>query len=222
MTNPLPKLGLLKLSLYVMDLLCVACDEDEIVQEPKVRIIWHSFFFSLVLLTILHLIFSNLLTDTAAKNHFFVYLYRYFHLIALIYLIFIFSIFVYRHYIYLFNTGRDIAFSNIISFYVMYVVFFGGLYKSIYLINPNFFIYNNLVFIPSANLIHLGTNGLLLLFDFIGYSFCVITNVSYPRIVSGSILVSMINAIEVICGIIIIVIFVSTFIQKNSHNKTGT
>jgi len=209
----------LQLSLYVADLLLVSEGSEESVREPKVRIVWHTFFFSLLIFAALTTLFNMVIKSHMEHSELAAIIYRAFYSVCLGYFIALLYLLAYRHYIYLLKTGRDLRFQQIIFFYIFGVLLFAKLYGSLFFLQPNLFTYSHPIIEPTACLMEFSLLIYALLADFFVYSACVTVSIEYPRIMSSSLLVSALNVMQILFSLTIVAIFIATFIQKADQKE---
>jgi hypothetical protein len=220
MIENIPKFKLIALPSYITDLFMLSLDMDEEVKEPKVRNIYRLFFISTFLLIITGLIIKAFLHPYLGRDIILTYYYRLYHLLISLYFIILILMISFRHYKYLFMTGKDLNLINVVIFYSAFVGFFGSLYYNIYLISPLCYNIENPLWQPGPFFANLDfKTSWLSKLDFIIYSSCSMFSISYPRIVSNSMIVSVVNVFQVMIGISLIALFISTFVQKSCSNK---
>jgi hypothetical protein len=190
----------------------VSMDMDESVKEPKVRNAWRFLIISAITLCIILTIINTRFRSNISNSLSLSYYYRIFLTLIALYFIIVWAIISIRHYTYLFVTGKEINFSNIIDIYIGFILFFGALYNNIYLVKQSLFTIKD-------NIYHIDqlvpfTYDFKRILDFLIYSACNMFLVNYHRIYSNSMLISVINVLEVIVGIFLISLFISTFVQK--------
>ena len=125
----------------------------------------------------------------------------------------------YYYYKYLLLSGIDLRFDNIILFFFLSIALFGILYRNLYMLNPDYFAYTNPFFTVSKLYHPLGLKSIPISIDFIVYSACTNLTIEYYRIHSASFLISCINIIQVIYGILVIGLFVATFVQHKTNYR---
>ena len=212
----------LELSSHIADLLLVSDGSETAVREPKVRVVWHFFLFSLIGYFLICTTFNGLVKPLLLQNPLAAQLWRIFTCTAIGYFIILICVLAYRHYICLLRTGIDLRFSIIAFFYFLTIYLFGVLYSNLFLFDPKLFVCANPVVIPSPFLMNLGTNNFLLLGDFFLYSGCVACSITYPRIASGSWQISALNLAQVLFSLSMVGILIATIIQKSDHGKRTT
>jgi hypothetical protein len=217
--DKLPKLKLLQLSLYIVDLLLVSSGDEEAVKEPRVRTIWHILFFSLVGLVITQFVLNHSLQSVLPNSAILTLVWRLFLLASWTWLLVVLIVLAYRHYRYLLITSKDLNFKSIAFFYVVGILIFGLLYRDLYVFGPHLFAYPDPVVVPvdKARLLSL-IEGYKFSFDFYIYSACTTVSLNYARISSASPIVSILNFCQVVFSLFIVALMVSTFVQKVGKN----
>ena len=215
MAEDIPKIKLSKLPAYVTDIFMRSFDFDEEVKQPKVRNMYRLFFISIIFLALISFILSTFIKGYLINDINLSYYYRLYNIFISIYLIIIALLMSTMHYKYIFSTGKDLSLMNVIIFYLLFVSFFGLLYFNIYTLYPLDYNMINPLWQPSIYLSNIGFKTIMLSkIDFIIYSSCSMFNITYPRISSNSVIVSILNILEVMVGISLISLFISTFVQK--------
>lgn len=202
-----------------MDLFLVSDGNIESVKEPKVRVIWHIFFFSLIGFIVISGLTLPNLRSLFPNSHQVAMIWRLFCLSFYLFTLFLLCILAYRHYAYLLRTAKDIRFSNIIFFYTMGALLFASIYQALYLLKPSLFTMSNPIYIPQPYFMDFGYIAYLAIADFIVYSLSIMVSLEYPRIQSSSVVVSVVNIFEVLFAIAIIVLLVATFVQMSSQER---
>lgn len=152
MEDFIPKFKLLQLVSYVTDLLMISLEMDEEVKEPKVRNVWHLLILSAIVFIILFSFIKIFLLSLIKESIIIIYYYRLFSILCIIYFLVIVAFATFRHYKYLFKTGKDLDFSIIIIFYIAFVLFFGSVYNEIYMIKPSLYAMKDALFQPTQHL----------------------------------------------------------------------
>jgi len=214
----LPKLTLLQLSSYVADLLLASEGDFETIKAKPLRNTWHLFYFSItayvLCILITPLVFDLYNSSSAAL------FWRSANLVVWFYFLFLACILAYQHYNFLLKTGKDLRFKNILFFFFLGLLVFANLYFLLYFIKPGLFLYTAVPVQPAAVLVHLTLkNNFLLKMDFLTYSGCTMFTLDYPRIRSGSTLISALNLLEVVYGLALVSFFIATFVQKSDSRK---
>jgi hypothetical protein len=209
----MPKLGLLRLSVYVADLLLIGDGDIEAVREPKVRTAWHTFLFSFGIYCLLLVLGVRIVEAMASPA--WAFLWRIFSCLLNLWLLGSLATVANYHYRYLMLTEKDLRFRNIAFFFWASVLLYGLLYRNLYVLAPSFFSYPTPVVVPSPNLVALPPwTSLRLSFDFLLYSACTAVSIGYPRIASTSALVSFLNVTQALGSLLIVALLVATFVQK--------
>jgi len=186
---------------------------EETVKEPKVRNAWVVLLISTLIIIIIFPILYLSIKYLYNTNNI-VFYYRAFNSISILYIINIILFVAIRHYKYLMLTGKDTNFNTIIYFYFYFITMFGLLYGSLYNLKPLLFRIKDPIYLPAQIMGDINFNRYLAFLDFFIYSCCNIFPINYPRIESNSMLISALNVFEVIIGVGLISLFISTFVQK--------
>lgn len=117
---------------------------------------------------------------------------------------------------YFFNgiLSKDITrpyFNDSILFYLVATVSFGMLYHRIYILWPEYFIYQNPAFIPEQTIKFVGIKGFRVLLDFFIYSAMNLLQVSYFKITARSFVVSIVEIIQRLYGLFFIIFCVNIY-----------
>lgn len=209
----------IKLSKYFAEFLLVSEGSEEWLKIKTLRKAWHYLVLTVLAKFFYGYLFIGLIAPQFGQSVTIVYVHRYILLILSIILLFLTLFILYTHYRYLFSTGLDLRFKNIPLFYFLIVAIYSHLYLSIYFIDPALFNYPFSYYIPTEFYNAIGFKNYLLMTDFFVYSSSVSFSLSYPRISSSSILISVLNVSQVIINVIIVSLFVSTFVQKISNKN---
>jgi hypothetical protein len=215
----IPKLNLLEISSYIADLLLISEGSEEAVRNPKVRFAWHLSFFSIIFFMFWVIIKRIILIQFFPNNPNVTAICRLFEIISIIYIITTIWFLCYRYYYYLLRIGKDLNFSNIIFFYFANSLLYSALYQIMYFIKPYLYNYPDHFIVPSSIFHNYGIDGVLSAIDFIIYSFCVSISINYPKISSASMIISIANISQVMFSIVMIALFVATFVQKADQIK---
>jgi hypothetical protein len=84
------------------------------------------------------------------------------------------------------------------------------------------FAYQHPTYIESPGFIEIGLPGIKTTLDFFFYSVSTITTSGFSGIHTTSRYIYLLNTVEIIYGIVIVSIFIATFIQKINENKNIT
>ncbi len=152
----LPKLSLLQLSLHVADLWLVGEGSIEWVKEPRIRRAWQLLFFSTITGFLLNWIMLLVPASILDRSTTLALLSRSFWVVFCAWLLGLTGYLAYLYYHHLLLTGKDIRFVNIVVFWSTWVLLFGGLYESLYILSPQLFSYKNPLFTPQRTLVSLG------------------------------------------------------------------
>lgn len=197
----------------------VSDGNEEHVKEPKIRIIWHLIFASFIIFSIFNFLALPIMRSQFPSNTLVAILFRSYLITTFVYFLCLLFILIFRYYKYLLITSKDLDFKNIVFFYIFGVILFAYLYQSIYLLHPSAFNIPSPVIIPTQFLMDNGLVAYYSLADFIVYSSTIIVSISYPRISSASLIVSIVNVVEVLYGLVVITMLIATFIQKTDKQK---
>lgn len=212
------KLKPLELSRFVMDLLLFSEGDEASVTEPRVRVVWHILFFSMISWLLTISILKPFVIAIFPHSIIAAQIWRISNVIMSAYLLLLLLILTYRHYVYLLSTSKDLQFKNILYFYIIGIILFGDLYCSLWFLSPSLFHINNLP-LQSSQYFLTSQSIAFYSWPFQIYSFCVITSVGYPMIQSGATVISILNALQVLFGTAIVVICIATFVQKVDSSK---
>jgi hypothetical protein len=215
----LPKLNFQQLTIHILDLILISDGDEAIVNEPKVRVVIYNLILSIIISFILLSFSKTLIIQFYSQSVLAVTIQRWLIVACSVYFISILFLLAYRHYIFLFRTGIDLHFKQIVVFYILSVTFFAYLYMSLFFLSTPLFLYPDPLIVPPAHVSDHGLKGLLLGGDFFLYATCISVSVDYPRISSGSWLISLINVIQKLYSFAMVAIFLSTFIQKTNKRR---
>lgn len=215
-----PKLKPIDLSRYIMDLLMASEGDKAAIREERVRVIWHVLFFSICVFVLAGILGVHIVRSFFPDSSNAAVAWRSFLVLFYVYLLSLLFLLCFRHYLYLLRTGKDLRFKPIGFFYFIGIIFFGKLYNSIFFLKPELFEVIDPILKPAPNLMYLGIKAFINELVFYVYSACTVVSIEYPRIRSSSTIVSTINVVEVLYGIMIIVLLVATFVQKSDHSKS--
>lgn len=206
----------LGISQQIADLLLNSEGYEESLKVPKVRLAWHLLCFSSIGFVLVILILASLRNYFVVSEILTLY-YRIFSLLGFTWLLILINILAYFHYNFLILTGKDLRFSNIAFFYILAVIFYGFIYKDIYLLNHNLVSYINPIHVPKSVITVLSFfDSLIIRLDFLVYSACTSLSLTYYKISSSSLIVAIINIVQVISTLLIIALLVATFVQKKT------
>jgi hypothetical protein len=123
----------------------------------------------------------------------------------------------YRH---LLLVGKDLSFGSIVVFWGAWVLDFGGLYQSLYLLRPNLFVYVHPPLVSGKTIqFHQPFSSFLMTIQFNIYSACTTVSMAIPNLASSSFLISAINAAEVIGFVLLVALIIATFASKAADRK---
>jgi hypothetical protein len=220
MINKLLRSNFIKLSKYFAEFILLTEGSEEWIKVTPLRKAWHY----LVLLALFKAFYGYVLISLFSQQfgtiYAFVLFHRIFSIIILSAILILVLYIIYLHYRYLLTTGLDLRFKNIPLFYLLLILIYSQLYYSIYFLAPLSFYYPQPIIMTENIIVSLGFRGYLLLLDFATYSFSVSFALSYPRISSNSIFVSLLNVSQLIINVVLISLFISTFVQKISDKKS--
>jgi hypothetical protein len=219
MRTNLPKTTFLKFSLYVSEWLLLSDDSESWVQEERVLIAWHFLFFCSLGLWLLNnapLVAPDWLAQSVGGT----LAYRLCRVLLAAILIPIFVALVTRFYKHLLLTNRDLRFSSLTFFWILWVTIYGMLYHFLYDLSPVLFTWPHALYVPTPTyirlpwLIRIQSSGV-----FYTYSGCISTALSFPFVNSNSLLVSILNISEAVGSISFIALVVGTFAGKKMSAK---
>jgi hypothetical protein len=216
----LPKVSLIRLSLYISEWFLLSEDSEIWVDEPRVLIAWHLFFFStsvVMLVTIAaRLLFTSVLENSAVAT----LILRWWECAGIGATLPIYATLAARFYQHLLLTGRDLRFRSVALFWCVWIILFGLLYYLLYLLAPTSINYQHPVFVPQTTLVAVS---ILLKYKmiayFMTYSACIATAISFPNITSNSLVASILNVAEATGSILFIALIVATFAGKAISGK---
>lgn len=212
----LPNLSLFQISTHVADLLLVSAESEEWVRERSIRTAWHAFFLSAIGLLVVNWGVFALASDSLTNNPHFATAFRAIMTLGYTWLLFLVLLMTYCHYRYLLLTGKDLRFNSIAFLYVAATLTFARLYGSVYVLDPTLFTFPAAPFRPSDKLMRLGSKNFVFLADFLVYSGCTSVSLNYPRIASASLLVSVLNIVQVLFSLLVAGLMIATFVQKTT------
>ena len=216
MIQKLLRSNFIKLSKYFAEFLLLTEGSEEWVKVTPLRKAWHYLVLLVILKFFYTYILASFLSQQFGSIYAFVLFQRIFSILILLALLYLVLYVIYLHYRYLFATGLDLRFKNIPLFYMLIILVYSQLYSSFYFLDPKLFYYPDPIIIASENIVALGLRGYLLTLDFATYSSAVSFALSYPRISSNSIYISLLNISQLIINVVLISLFISTFVQKIS------
>ncbi len=214
--NKIPKLSLFSISSHIADLILVHFGQEQAILERKARRIWHTFFFSIIVFAIWHLVVRVFIAPGFDDKTEFLSILRFTESILYGYLIVILFLLAYRHYLLLLLPRKHLAFSTILFFFVSGIFLFARLYYSIYSLNPDYFICSESIIKPTNELGVNGVQDLKAFSEFVLYSGYNMLNNTSSRMASNSLLISIISYIQLIAGYLLIILVVATFVQISS------
>jgi hypothetical protein len=216
----LPKLSLMRLSLYVSEWFLLAEDSETWVNEPRVLIVWHLLFFSILMISLVPIAATALFTSVLENSAVATLILRWWQCAGFAAIVPILATLVTRFYQYLLLTGHDLRFRSVALFWSFWIVLFGRLYFALYDLAPTSISYQHPLFVPKTTLVALP---LLLSYQMLGYfitySACVATAISFPNITSNSLVASILNVVEATGSILFIALIVATFAGKAVSGK---
>ena len=216
--EPIPKLGLLKLSSLVADLFLVGVGEEEAMKHRRTRAAWHLLFFSILFFLGWHVIIRIAITPSLPPSY-----YPYIRLIeALIYtyLLISLAILMYRHYHFMLLPRRDPRFVTIGFFFVMMVLLFSRVYYSLFHFDPNLFQLAESAITPTADFGIHGYKDVGGVMEFLIFSGCAMLNCSYSNVQSASLFISTVALIQSFTGFVFIAILVATVLEISLDSST--
>jgi hypothetical protein len=192
-------------------------DNDVWLEVGSIRKAWHY----LVVVIFTQFFFTNVLFNlilTSANNAVHVlFIIRIINLSFIVIALGIMLFLLYTHYKYLLITGKDLRFKSIAFYFVFIFIAFGALYYRIYVLNPSLYLCPASFYVPLSDIAVSGVKAFLLGYDFILYAFSVALSLNYPRISSDSTLISTLNILQTMIGLIIVSLFIATFVQKSDR-----
>jgi hypothetical protein len=190
------KISFREFSDRLVELLLLREGDVEWAKEPKVRRAWHLLFFGAVIALgiqfVLNLVLSEEVIGVSGRAMVTVP-YRVYKILVTIVLLFFLTKLMQNYYATLLLTGKDLRFRGIIFFYLITILFFGDIYRGTYYLEHTLFSYPNPVLPAHETIQTLGLNRFVIGADFTVYSACTMVFLPYPRIISGSAVVSLIN-----------------------------
>ena len=202
-----------QLSIEISKLILKYDNSEEWIREKKVFNWWNVLFFSTFIYLILSFLLFFISEGAFPNSKLFSLFMRIFLTTSLTFLLCVLIILSFRYYVFLLSKSKDLRFTNIIFFYGMSLFIFTALYKSIYSLYPSSFNYLNPPFIVTE-IVKTDLNNIIMSLDFFIYSALTNFTFNYYKITSASVYISLINIIQIIYSIILITVFIGTFIQK--------
>ena len=181
--------------------------------EKQVFIWWNIFFFSGIFLIIVTTLVFVLKNGFSVNPKWLSLYFRVFRIAFVTFLIYALITLSFKYYRFILLKSKDLEFNNIAFFCFSSLFLFTALYCSIYSLSPSSFNYSNPPYIISE-IAETNSKNFIILLDFILYSALTSFTFNYYKIASSSVYISLINIIQIIYSIILITVFIGTFIQK--------
>ena len=213
---PLPKLNLVRLSVYFSDLFLVSDDSIEWVREQRVRRIWHVYFFSVLSYTAISFVGSRALDPILETSSGLTLVFRSASLASMIWLICLDIALALAHYRYLLRTAFDLKISSILFFWYNWIILFAISYRELFYLRPSLFIFPNAPFVPTKLTTVNYLQGIYTTLYFLIYSLCTSLSFRFPAISSSSSLIALINVAEIIGNLLFIALLVATFVSMSA------
>jgi hypothetical protein len=216
-------MGFKKFSLYISELSLRRDSSETWLNEPKVLVAWHSFFFSFWAGAGLDFIMRFVLTDFFVVSAPATFGLRCFDIVWTGVLISELSILAALHFRFLLLTGRDLRLSSVAFFWTLWVTLFAFMYRNCYTIRPSLFLYPSPVVTPRATLgLYVGLwSAIKEMTHFVVYSACVSTSLLPPGLASNSMTVSALNVVEVIGSLLTVGLLIATIVGKSINGREG-
>lgn len=131
------------------------------------------------------------------------------------------SVLSFFYYKTLLLTGKELNFKNILMLFFYLTISFGFFYWNLYFLDPENFKVVNPSMIPDKIIVIVHRTYIMLM-DFIIYSSLMTFSQNYYKISSNSNLVSIVNSLQIWNGILIVAVFISTFVQTLISSQKNT
>lgn len=196
-------------------------DSEKWIEVPQVMRWWNIFLFSAIIVFLVDQIVIRSLNGCLLSIGVNLSLiFRTISVTGSFWLLLSFIMLSLRYYKFLLLEDKDLRWSNILSFYFGEIFLFSFLYFRIYSLNPSSFTYIN----PPCLVTEVMRYNLKFYsswFDFLIYSALISLSSTYYKISSNSNSISLLNVFSKIYVLFIVIIVITTFIQKitKSHKN---
>jgi hypothetical protein len=218
MRTNLPQISFLRLSLYVSELIL---QKEAWMQETRVLFVWHLFFFSVLGLAVGSWAARLFLMTELARSATLTLAFRLCSVVGEVAVIAILAVLACRFYQSLLLTNRDLTFSSVAFFWIVWLMSYTLLYQYVFELKPSLFTSAHLLWVPQPTYVEnlpmsIRAHTLVV---FMTYSACVATTVGFPYLNSNSVIVSLLNLTEVVGSLLFIVLVVATYAAKKATSK---
>jgi len=123
----------------------------------------------------------------------------------------------FNYYKYVIGRDLPVRLTNVLTFYVYGVLFFGLSYEMLYIIRPQVFVYRNPPFQVTATYSKHGLNGYLMALDFVVYSALQSLSGHYYRIEPSSIFASLLNWLQSLYTLSLLSLLVASYVNQRTR-----
>lgn len=213
--RPGRRLSLREMSLQIADILLIAEGDVSWVEEPRVRRGWHALVVATFVFSVLGMIAQPALADFLRSSSTATLSWRLLMVGGWIVIITLLMALAVSHFRYMVLTAKDLRFKGPAFFYSAGVIGFAWLHKALHCAYPWLYDYKD----PPVQILPELTNtgivvGLTFSADFLVYSACTILTLNNRRVTSASTLVSGLEAVEAILGLIAFGLVLATLVQR--------